>query len=188
MSKTDKFIEHINKHILPFIDYDRLQQSYETDMKYAKGVLNKLHTAMATVYETERFGRDYAGSEEGLVVVPGVLWNRESGKLSLGLFDIDLESSGEHWGTGILCKYGVISQDDCFTNEDDNIRAKAKEIMKELSPYEHVYTATIPHDIHIDKSKLPKEIQDILDDFHNHSIDLLEGESETEEEFGDGCC
>lgn len=35
----DRFMEYINNHILPFIDYGSLQVSYDTDMVYAKGVL-----------------------------------------------------------------------------------------------------------------------------------------------------
>jgi hypothetical protein len=184
MNKTKKFIEHINEHILPFIDYNRLQQSYETDMEYAKGVLNKLHIAMIEVYETEYFDRDFEGSDDGIIVVPGVALGKESEELRIGFFDIDLESSGEHWGTDFLCKYGVVYQCDATEN-----RAEVLEEINAMTPYDYTYTATIPHDIHIDKSKLPKEIQSILNDFHNHSIDLLGCEEEAEtEDFGDDCC
>ena len=51
ISKLDQYIDYINMHILPFIDYSELDRSYQTTKKEdAKGILNFLHTAMLEQY------------------------------------------------------------------------------------------------------------------------------------------
>ena len=37
----DRYVDRINNHILPFIDYVELHKSYITDMAYAKGIAEK---------------------------------------------------------------------------------------------------------------------------------------------------
>jgi hypothetical protein len=100
-----RYIEFLNTEILPFIDYQKLNKSYETDMVYAKGILNRLHEAMVTAY-----GSNTLDGMEDFVVIPGVVRGRESGKLCIALLELDLSSSGEHWGTKYMSKYGVIDQ------------------------------------------------------------------------------
>jgi hypothetical protein len=167
-SKTDQYVDYINSHILPFIDYYELQASYDTDMAYAKGILNRLHEAMITVYGGERL--DEGGGDEGFVVIPGVARGRDSGKICVALLDLDLSSSGEHWGTSFLCKYGVIAQDGIVrvSNNDAVLKSEIAEVVSTYLPYDYCYTASIPDDIHIDKSRLPEEIKAALKDFRNH--------------------
>jgi len=167
-NKTDQYVEHINSHILPFIDYSELQASYDTDMVYAKGILNRLHEAMVTVYGGELL--DEQDGDEGIVVIPGLVRGRDSGKLCLALLDLDLSSSGEHWGTAFLCKSGVISQNEAFSN---NAGASAmREAIKAYAPYDYCYTAVIPDDIHVDTMRLPVELVAVLNDFRNHKAVL----------------
>lgn len=175
-SKTDLYLDHIRSHILPFIDYSELQRSYETDMVYAKGILNRLHITMGLVYGGESLG----GMDEGDVVVPGIIRGSRSGNLCIALLTLDLSSSGEHWGTDYLCKYGVISQDgnSPISNNDRVLASEVKEINDAYLPYDYAYTATIPDDIHVDFDSLHYQIKDILTDFHNHHAELLyEGEA-----------
>ena len=55
MSKLEQYIDYINEHILPFIDYEALDRSYQTvEKEYAKGILNLLHTAMLEQYGDTR--------------------------------------------------------------------------------------------------------------------------------------
>lgn len=99
-NSKEKYLDYINSHILPFIDYYELQESYETDMDYAKGILNRLHKAMREVYGSEPLN-EYNG-DDGFVVIPGVLRGRKSEKMCIALLELDLSSSGEHWGTNYL--------------------------------------------------------------------------------------
>jgi len=167
-SKTDQYVDYINSHILPFIDYPRLQESYDTDMVYAKGVLNRLHDAMVTVYGSVRLDEDIG--DEGFVIVPGIVRGMNSGKICIALLDLDLSSSGEHWGTSFLCKYGVIAQDGIAKVSDNDavLKAEITEVVSTYLPYDYCYTASIPGDIHIDRNRLPEDIKAVLNDFRNH--------------------
>jgi len=167
MSKTnpiDRYIEHLNRHILPFIDYVKLQESYETDMTYAKGVLTHLHEAMASIYGSERLGAHHG--DEGFVVIPGVVRGMESGSMCLALLDLDLSSSGEHWGTTFLCEFGVIQQG------GDSRGGAAKILAERIGNYDYGYTAEIPGDIHVDEAKFPAELKSALDDFRDYSAEF----------------
>ena len=164
-NKTDIYVDYINKHILQSVDYSELQKSYDTDMLYAKTILNKLHDAMIKVYGGEQLG-EYDG-DDGIVIIPGIVRGRESGKMCVVLLDIDISSSGEHWGTTFLCEYGVVNQNQAYSN-----KANAAELRKAIQPYgsyDYCYTAKIPGDIHIDKARLPEDMQSVLRDFRNHN-------------------
>ena len=160
-SSTHRYIEYINANIVPFIDYDELQKSYATEkMTYARCILNKLHEAMVKIYGSEQL-EEFDG-DEGFVAIPGFVRGRDNGQLCLALLDIDLSSSGEHWGTTFFCKYGVISQADF-----DKYPA-AREIVKQIGVYDYCYTATIPGDIHVDNGRLPDKLKEILNELGTH--------------------
>jgi len=136
-------------------------------MTYARCILNKLHEAMVKIYGSEQL-EEFDGDDEGFVAIPGFVRGRDSGQLCLALLDIDLSSSGEHWGTTFFCKYGVISQADF-----DKYPA-AHEIVKQIGAYDYCYTATIPGDIHVDNERLPDKLQEILKELgaHEHVTDV----------------
>ena len=51
MDQYERYIDYINKNILPYIDYNRLQESYGTeDKSYAKMTLYTLHEAARQIY------------------------------------------------------------------------------------------------------------------------------------------
>lgn len=158
-NKRKQYIDHINAKILPHIDYFKLQKSYETDMTYAKGILNRFHEAMLTVYGGECL--DYLGEGDAFAVIPGVIQGRESGKLCLALLEFDLSSHCEHWNTVYLCKFGAISQ-------SGGKRYGTKEMNAMFIPYDYGYTANLPNDIHCDIDRLPRAIRDVLSDFRQH--------------------
>jgi len=172
-SKPEQYARYIKSHILPFIDYYELQASYETDMVYAKGILTRLHESMVAVYGGERLvERD---SNKGFVVIPGVLRGINSGNMCLALLELDLSSSGEHWGTDYLCKYGIISQDYNSALSDNKyvLKSEIKEVNAAYLPYDYCYTAEIPGDIHVKRTLLPDELKSVLKDFRNHRAELL---------------
>jgi hypothetical protein len=175
-SEPEKYIGYINANILTLIDYDKLYDSYETDMVYAKGVLNHLHQAMIEVYGSERLTEE-DGDDEGFVLVPGLLRGMASGRICLALFNLDLEGSGELWGTFFLCEAGVVSQDS-ETNTGKAVRSR-------YIPYAYCYTADIPCDHHVKKDLLPDELKAVFKDFRNHSTELSDSdEAQYEREEG----
>jgi len=180
-SNTDKFIEHINGHLLPFIDFSELQTSYDTDMVYAKDILNRLHAAMVECYCSEVL--DDESGDEGFVLIPGVVRGINSEKMCLALLELDLSSSGEHWGTSYLCEYGVVPQSGEPTQTKGVPASASKEMNRLFVPYDYAYTATIPGDIHVDRNRLPAELKDVIKDFRNHNVDLLFDENEDEPEM-----
>jgi hypothetical protein len=166
-SPTHRYVEYINANILPSVDYDKLQKSYDTDeMTYARDILNRLHDAMIKIYGSEHLG-EFDG-DEGFVMVPGFVRGRDSGRYCLVLLDLDLSSSGEHWGTTFLCKYGVISQDDFDKHP------AAHDIVKQIGVYDYCYTAKIAGDIHVDKNRLPGKLKEILAELGKHSPSVID--------------
>ena len=163
---TDQYIEYINKKILLFIDYKKLQTSYDTDMVYAKGILNRLHEAMAGVYGSEQLGSE--DGDDGFVVIPGVVQGRETGKVCLALLDIDLSSSGEHWGTAFLVEGGIISQNEAYSKDGGEEAAEMRKMIAPYGVYDYCYTAKIPDDIHVRINQLPVALLDVLKDFRNY--------------------
>ena len=165
-SVIDEYLDYLNDKILPFIDYEKLYTSYKTDMVYAKGILNLLHEAMVKAYGADRL--DWCDGDDGYVVIPGIVRNMKNGNMCLALLDLDLNSSGEHWGTDFLCKYGVVSQGG---NEEQDKRI-TELVHNFYVPYDYCYTAVIPCDHHVDETALPKELKSVLKDFHKYKADL----------------
>lgn len=166
---TERFVDHINANILPFIDYSQLAQSYRTEEKaYAKGILNLLHSAMAEQYGTDTLSPSYSSMEDDYAVIPGVIQGKNSGEVAIALLGIDLASSGEHCQTDILCRYGIVSQ-----GNSELPAPIMAQINAAYMPYDYCYTANIPGDIHVQKSRLPDGIKEMLGDFQNHTAELL---------------
>ena len=163
----EQYLDYLNENILPFIDYDKLHNSYKTDMIYAKGILNLLHEAMVKVYGSDYL--DWKDGDDGYVVIPGVLRGEKTGNICLALFDIDLQSSGEHCGTDYLCRLGVISQGGSSEQEQHLTTA----VNNSYVPYEYCYTAIVHDDHHVDVEKLSKELKAVLNDFHKYKVDLV---------------
>lgn len=166
---TERFINHINVNILPFIDYNKLSQSYHTEDKaYAKGILNLLHTAMKEQYGTDMLVPSYASMEDDYAVIPGVIQGKKSGEVPIALLGIDLASSGEHCQTDILCHCGIVSQ-----GSSELPAPVLTQINAVYMPYDYSYTAKIPGDIHVDKNRLPDGIKEILSSFQSHTAELV---------------
>lgn len=163
VEKVDLYVDYINEKILPVIDYIRLQADYETTEKaYAKSVLNELHKGMIQIYGTNDFAASVVGD---YVVIPGVIQSRSNGNICVGVLELDLMASGEHYGTSYLTKYGCISQ--FGQGASDEIRRFLKET---YGPYEYAYTPEIENDIHIDKNLLPEGIREFLKDYQKYDF------------------
>ena len=152
----DKFIDYINSKILPNIEYGKLQESYATDDKqYAKSVLHDLHEAVKLCYGTSEFDGDSYDSNDGFVLLPGVVLGIKTGKIAIALLEFDLSSAGEHRQTTFLLDIGLVPQ------ATDNKKLNAR-IIRDFMPYEYGYTTVIHRDIHVNPDTLPEAIQDML--------------------------
>lgn len=139
------------------IDYERLWKSYDTEkMVYAKIVLYDLHEAARQIYG------DCLSCHGDLdfAVLPGVLQSKSTGKLCVGLFGIDLRSSGEHCSTFFLTRYGAVAQGD--ENESEEV---LHELSRIYGPYDYRYTIPVCGDIHIREEETPEKIRKFLDSF-----------------------
>lgn len=161
---VETFVNNINA-VLQKLSLKHLESSLQsTDKSYAGEVLKEMHDAFIKTY-----GTDFL--EEGeyeLVNIPAVIRSSETGKLCLGIVTLDLQSSGEHWGTDFLTPYGVVSQGD--PDADINLR---EYIRDNFSPYDYWYTAYVEGDIHVDFDDVPEDVADLIAN--------ATGEKETEE-------
>jgi hypothetical protein len=159
-TRQEQYIEHLNKNVLPYIDFDRLQASYDGDKKYAKDVLSVLHDEVERHYGTAGFDYGDCQDSEGFVTLPGIARGRNTGKLAVVLVDLDLSSSGEHYGTDFFIDAGVVEQ---FPED----KALADRIRRDFIPYDYCYTPLVLNDHHVDFDALPKDLKEMLDTFQD---------------------
>ena len=83
--------------------------------------------------------------------------SRETNALCVGLVLVDIESSGEHWGTQFMLDGNFYCDDsECMT---DKVKTKREEI----GVYDYWYTPEFDGDIHIDKENAPEDVRELLD-------------------------
>lgn len=160
----ERFSENMNA-VLKNVHFVRLECSCMSPNKsYAGEVLKEMHGAFV-----ETYGTDYLDNGSyGFVSIPAVIRSRHTGKLCLGIVTLDLESSGEHWGTEFLTPYGVVSQGDPDTNADIQ-----QYIRDNFIPYDYWYTADVDGDIHAGVDEMPEDVQSL--------IAVARGETQNEE-------
>ena len=155
--KNDVFIEKLNSEIIPYIDYENLERSYKsTDKTYAKEVLKAIHNKFMSVYNT-----DALKESDEMVTLPAVIKGINTDEICIGVVDIDLESSGEHWGTAFLTKHGLLQQGSSELTKDE------KQFLAEtFSPYVYAYTIGVENDIHVNINNLPPDMKEFLQFCH----------------------
>lgn len=148
-----QFAENMNA-VLKNVHFVRLESSCASPNKsYAGEVLKQKHNAFMKTY-----GTDYLdGSSYEFVSIPSVIRSCQTGKLCLGIVTLDLQSSGEHWGTDFLTPYGVAAQGD--PNMDASLQAYIRD---NFMPYDYWYTADVENDIHIDLDEMPESVADLI--------------------------
>ncbi len=146
------FIERLNK-LLPTVDFAKLDTSCNSvDDSYAKDILRQMHESFVDVY-----GTDYLDSGYELVELPAIIQGRNTGHIGLGIVTLDLESSGEHWGTFFITPKGVIDQ-----GNKKMSKADSQYLKKTYMPYDYWYTVTLERDHHVDLDNIPEKVSDIL--------------------------
>jgi len=152
-----RYIDKINGEILPHVNLGRLDRSCNSqDTGYAAEILRDMHNAFVQVYGTDRLGCD---GEYEFVCVPAVVQARKTGRLTVGLLDLDLESSGEHWGTRFFSPEGILEQ-----GSPDNNEKEMQYIRDNYIPYDYWYTPKVDGDIHIDPDSAPEAVANLLNE------------------------
>lgn len=146
-----KFKEYWTKvrDVLKGTDYRKLNVSCNSEnTKYAAEKLLALHKAFEEVY-----GEGCVDESYGMVTMPAVIHGRASQIYALALVTIDLESSGEHWGTTFLTPKGPVNQ-----NEKTITQKQMDAIRKHFIPYDYWYTPLVENDIHINMAEMPEQV------------------------------
>ncbi len=147
------YIDRLNA-MLPTVEFAKLDHSCNSDdFGYAKEILKRMHDLCIEVYGTDYFD-DYTYE---IVDLPAVIRGRNTGHIGLGIVTLDLESSGEHWGTFFLTPKGVIEQ-----GGEHITAAESKYLSTVYIPYEYWYTVPVEGDIHVDFDNVPWRVQDLL--------------------------
>ncbi|RKI21528.1 hypothetical protein D7V82_20420 [bacterium 1xD8-6] len=153
MTEQEKFIENVNR-ILGNVDYEKLDHSCNgKERKYAKEVLSQMHEAFISAYGCNYLER----GEYEFVELPAVICGRNSGHIALGIVTVDLQSSGEHWGTFFLTPQGVLDQgSESLTEADRNY------LRENFARYDYWYTPVVEGDIHVDFEDIPEPVRNLL--------------------------
>jgi len=152
----EDFTEYVNREVLSSMDWAKLKESYTAcDYGYMKELLKQMTDKFCKIYGTNELNEDYE-----FVLVPAVIHVCESGNLYAGIVQLDLTSSGEHYGTDFFTHYGV------YNIDDEELTEKEIEYVRSFHPYDYFPTVQYPNDIHVDWSKCPAEVCDIINYCH----------------------
>lgn len=147
------YIDRLNE-MLEAVDFVKLDQSCNSENDgYTKEILKRMHDLCVEVYGTDYFdGHNYEWID-----LPAVIRGRNTGHIGLGIITLDLESSGEHWGTFFLTPKGVIDQ-----GGEDIPSDQSKYLSTVYIPYEYWYTVYIERDHHVDFDNIPEKVACLL--------------------------
>lgn len=159
----DIFIDKLNE-ILPIVYFVKLDQSCNSeDTTYAGEVLKLLHDSLVEIYGTE-----YLDDSNEFVELPAVIRGRNTGYIGLGIVSLDLQSSGEHWGTFFLTPKGVID------HGAENVTTDCVQYLKNnYVPYDYWYTATLDRDYHVNFENIPERVSELLNACHSDQPGLI---------------
>ena len=134
------------------VDLDRFAEEIENaNDNYTTEILGQLHDKFVEIYDT-----DSVDGLVGFIQVPAIVESLQTGDYYPALVTLDLDSSGEHWGTCIMTPTGVI--DHGVTEETEAEKA----FMQNLVPYRYWYTVNCESDSHVDMAECPEDIWDII--------------------------
>lgn len=146
------YIDRLNE-MLPTVNFSKLDRSCNTkEDGYAKEILKRMHDIFVDVY-----GTDYLDSGYEFVDIPAVVKGNNTGHMGLGIITLDLESSGEHWGTFFLTPMGVIDQ-----GGEKMKPAQSKYLKDMYIPYDYWYTVLVERDHHVDFDHVPEKIAALI--------------------------
>ena len=133
-------------------DFLLLNMSCNTEnTSYAAETLLAMHQAFEEVY-----GEGYVDEKYGMVMMPAVVKGTESGIKALALVTLDLESSGEHWGTTFLTPGEPLVQGNAELTEEQK-----RAIREYYIPYDYWYTPLVERDHHVNFTDMPETVANI---------------------------
>lgn len=146
--KEGEFLKKINQ-LMRSVNFTLLNMSCNGKGSiYAAEKLLAMHQAFEEVY-----GEGYVDESYGFVLMPAVVRGRKSGIHALALVSLDLESSGEHWGTIFFTPEGP------WTQGDDKLTEEQKSIINEAYiPYDYWYTPLVARDCHVSFENMPESV------------------------------
>ncbi|MBR4060097.1 MAG: DUF4314 domain-containing protein [Lachnospiraceae bacterium] len=146
--KEREFLQKINQ-LMRRVNFTLLNTSCNgKGTIYAAEKLLAMHQAFEEVY-----GKGYVDESYGMVLMPAVVRGRKSGIHALALVSLDLESSGEHWGTTFFTPKGP------WTQGDDKLTEEQKGIINECYiPYDYWYTPLVERDHHVNFNSMPESV------------------------------
>ena len=151
MKLREEFVRSVNENVIRHINWRDLSHEYKKrDLNYATEILKQMHQEYVKTY-----GISYAVRNMGFVTFPAVIQGKD-GVIYPGLVDLDLQSSGEHYGSSLITPFGVV-------NHNDSMTEKEAEIMKTVIPYNYWYTVFFDGDIHVDNDHVPFEVEQMLE-------------------------
>ena len=146
-----QFLEKLNSDVFSKVNLVELKKSYDAgDMYYPKMILKAMHETFVSVY-----GGDYCNADMEFVTVPAVLKTADGARY-VGLVDLDISSSAEHWGSSFLTPLGMVEHD------GSEVPPEHREFLEKAIPYEYWYTPFIEDDHHVDFDHVPPEVAEIL--------------------------
>ena len=118
----ERYIDELNKY-LKTVDFKKLHSSVNSTTKndYAKEVLKSMTELFESIYGKEPLTSD----NFSFVEVPAVICSRKTHQLHLGLVMLDVESSGEHWGSTYFSSFGIIEDDFTDLSEEQKNYVKS---------------------------------------------------------------
>ena len=147
------YIERLNT-LLKTVDFKKLDRSCNAgDDAYAKEILKQMHDQFVEVYHTDELDFD-----PEFVDVPAVIRGRSTGHIGLGAVTLDLQSSGEHYGTWFFTPMGVIDQ-----GFEKMKPEESKYLADVYVPYDYWYTVYIQRDHHVDFDHVPVKVAEMLE-------------------------
>lgn len=133
-----EFAKIINRKVFSKIDWGRIEEA-----DYQDEIAEKFVKCFEEVYGKRFVDIKDCVEDNGYVMVPAFV-RTSAGKRYLALLDIDVSSSGEHWGTQVLFKkYYVV-------NQDNFEKVLSKKDFKTIFPYKYRPLITVVGDIHTD--------------------------------------
>ena len=144
--KQVRFIDKVNKEAMPCFEWVGMRHAYQTgDMSCPTDFLKLLYEKFLEVYDP------VLESGMGMVTVPGVVETAD-GTVYVALIDIDVDSSGEHWGTAFFTPEGILQ------DHDEESWSKIRPFI----PYKYWYAPTIENDCHVDWDECPDVVREML--------------------------
>lgn len=103
MKNSELYISEIND-ILGGVKFSELESQQKKDL-----LQNLIHEAFISVYEKDFINVEDCEEDEGFATVPALIRDAE-GREYVGLIDVCVQDSGEHYGTTVFTIEGVKTQ------------------------------------------------------------------------------